>query len=144
MNTIITREVGSFDTGGAIQADGPRIRLNPRAALSIALAVHELGTNASKYGALSVPEGKVAVTWQIDRVGKEPTLTLTWRESGGPEVSPPTSKGFGSTLIERSIAYELEGEASLDYRPEGLVCVIAIPLRMLRPFVDERLGEAVG
>ncbi len=144
MNEVITQEIGSFDTGGAITAAGPRLRLNPRAALSIALVIHELGTNASKYGALSLPEGKVAVTWQADRSGTEPTITLRWLESGGPPVSPPSNKGFGSMLIESSIAYELEGRANLDYRPDGLVCVISIPLRMLRPFMDEHLNDAVG
>ena len=144
LNSVITQEVGSFDTGGAISVSGPRLRLNPRAALSIALVVHELGTNASKYGALSLPEGTVAVTWQVARSGSEPTIVLRWQELEGPVVSPPATKGFGSMLIESSIAYELEGQARLDYRRDGLVCVISMPLRMLRPFVDEQHGNAVG
>jgi two-component sensor histidine kinase len=138
MRTVIAQEVGSFDSGGAISTGGPRLRLNPRSALAIALVIHELGTNASKYGALSVPGGKVAVTWQAEG-GSEPAITLRWEESGGPGVSPPTSTGFGSMLIENSIAYELEGRTQLDYRREGLVCVIWMPLRMVRPFVDERV-----
>lgn len=144
MNAVVTQEVTSFDAGGAITARGPRLRLNPRAALSIALVIHELGTNASKYGALSAPEGKIAVTWQAERSGSEPTIVLRWEEAGGPKVSPPNSKGFGSMLIESSISYELEGQAHLDYRTDGLVCVISIPLRMLRPFVDEQQASAVA
>lgn len=144
MNAVITQEVSSFDNGGAITASGPRLRLNPRAALSIALVIHELGTNASKYGALSSPEGKISVTWQADRSGSEPTIALRWEESDGPTVSPPTSKGFGSMLIESSIAYELEGKAHLDFRRDGLVCVILMPLRMLRPFVDQQSRNTAG
>ena len=144
MNAVITQEVSSFDNGGAVTASGPRLRLNPRAALSIALVIHELGTNASKYGALSSPKGKISVTWQADRPGGEPTIALRWEELDGPAVSPPTSKGFGSMLIESSIAYELEGQARLDYRRDGLVCVISMPLRMLRPFVDQQSRNEAG
>ncbi len=138
IGTIVNQEIGTFETGGAIRTSGPSMRLNPRAALSVALAIHELGTNAAKYGALSVPEGKISMTWSIDRTGGEAAVTLRWEESGGPEVTEPENKGFGSMLIERSIAYELEGEATIDYRRDGLICVISIPLRMLRPFVAER------
>ena len=144
MSEVITQEVGSFDTGDAITVDGPRLRLNPRAALSLALVMHELGTNASKYGALSAPQGKIAVTWRADRNSAEPTITLEWEESGGPKVTPPTSKGFGSMLIESSIAYELEGQARLDYRSAGLVCTITMPIRMLRPFVGDQPNSAAG
>ncbi len=144
MNAIVTQETGSFDATGAFSVSGPRLRLNPRAALSIALVMHELGTNASKYGALSTPEGKIAVTWQVYRSGDEPTICLRWQESGGPPVSPPSEKGFGSMLIESSIAYELEGRAQLNYRPDGLVCIISMPLRMLRPFLDEPAEHGAG
>ena len=144
MGTVIDQEVKSFDPGGAIRASGPSIRLNPRAALSVALAIHELGTNAAKYGALASSGGTISLTWSIDRSGDQPMVVLRWQESGGPEVSIPENKGFGSMLIERSIAYELEGHAVLDYRREGLVCEIFVPFRMLRPFVAERVVEAAG
>ncbi len=146
-STIIRQEASTFDTGSAIQINGPAIRLNPKAALSFALAIHELGTNASKYGALSTSAGKVDVDWSIDRTGKEPRFMLRWKESGGPPVTPPEQRGFGSLLIERSITYELDGEATVDYRPEGLVCTIFAPLRTIRPFVaerDEGNGKAVS
>lgn len=136
--TIIRQETSTFDVGSAISTGGPVVRLNPKAALSFALAIHELGTNASKYGALSTPAGKVDVTWAIDQTGTEPRFMLCWTESGGPSVKRPEQRGFGSMLIERSIAYELDGETSVDYRPEGLVCTIFAPLRTIRPFVAER------
>jgi two-component sensor histidine kinase len=87
--------------------DGPEITLGPKAALSFALAMHELGTNAVKYGALSVPDGYVAVTWRRETVEGQPHLRFRWQEMGGPEVMPPTRHGFGSRLIERSLAQSL-------------------------------------
>ena len=137
IRTIVDQETRTFDTGGAIAASGPARRINPKAALSIALAMHELGTNASKYGALSAPGGRVAVDWRIEAEEAEPRLVLTWTESGGPPVQPPKERGFGSMLIERSIAYELDGEAAVDYRREGIVCRIAIPLRTIAPFASD-------
>jgi two-component sensor histidine kinase len=143
-STVIRQETSTFDTGNAIATEGPLIRLNPKAALSFALAIHELGTNASKYGALSTPAGKVRVAWSIERTGKEPRFMLCWKETGGPEVKQPEQRGFGSMLIERSIAYELDGEATVEYRPEGLVCTILAPLRTIRPFVTERAEGSSG
>ena len=106
---------------------GPPLRLPPRLALSIAMALHELGTNAVKYGALSREGGRVRITWTIER-GTEKILTLRWSESGGPPVTKPTRKGFGSRLIERSLARELAGEVTLNYEPGGVVCTIKAPV----------------
>ena len=136
LSTVVRQEAGSFDMGGSIKVEGPSVRLSPKAALSFALAVHELGTNASKYGALSSTQGNVRVTWDIDRTGDEPRLDLRWQEFDGPEVRPPTAKGFGSLLLERSIAYELQGDAEVQYLKEGVLCTISAPLRTIRPFVD--------
>ncbi len=139
VSTVVRQETQSFDAGGsAIRAAGPSLRLNPKAALAITLAMHELGTNASKYGSLSSPHGVVDITWSVDRSGTEPTLILRWQESQGPEVKEPDHRGFGSMLIERSIAYELDGNATVEYRKEGLVCTIAVPLRTIRPFVADQ------
>jgi two-component sensor histidine kinase len=92
------------------------------------MAVHELATNAAKYGALSVPGGHVSITWTL--TFDEPRhMTLCWQEHGGPPVVPPMRKGFGTRLIERSLAHELAGEAILAYVPTGLVCTIKAPLR---------------
>jgi PAS domain S-box-containing protein len=134
IGTILREEMANFDPGKAIALEGPGVRLSPKAALSFALVAHELGTNASKYGALSSPGGKVTIRWHVDRSGDEPSFVLQWHESGGPPVVPPNDRGFGSMLIERSIAYELDGNAKLDYRPDGLVCTIIAPLRTVRPF----------
>jgi two-component sensor histidine kinase/CHASE1-domain containing sensor protein len=137
IGTIIAQESVNFDAADAIRSSGPRIRLNPKAALSFALAAHELGTNALKYGALSAPNGRVDVDWSVERVEDEPRFVLCWKESGGPPVEPPTRQGFGSMLIERSIAYELDGKATVDYRREGFTCTISAPMSAIRPFAQE-------
>jgi PAS domain S-box-containing protein len=106
---------------------GPRLRLAPRLALSIAMALHELGTNAVKYGALSREGGKVTISWTVQRK-PDLHLSLRWSEAGGPPVKPPTRRGFGSRLIERSLARELAGTVELIYEPEGVVCTIEAPV----------------
>jgi PAS domain S-box-containing protein len=106
---------------------GPALRLPPRLALSIAMALHELGTNAVKYGSLSQEGGTVNITWSVQRE-KEIRLFLRWTETGGPPVTPPTRTGFGSRLIERSLARELAGEVHLLFAPTGVVCTIEAPV----------------
>jgi PAS domain S-box-containing protein len=106
---------------------GPALRLPPRLALSIAMALHELGTNAVKYGALSTEGGCVEISWTVRREA-EAHLFLRWAESGGPLVKKPTRTGFGSRLIERSLARELAGEVTLTYEPSGVVCTINAPV----------------
>jgi PAS domain S-box-containing protein len=120
----------------AIRADsvslsGPATYLRPRQVMTMMLVMHELAVNAAKYGALSHQNGHVTIGWAIDRQGPERALHLRWIESGGPLVRPPERTGFGTTLIERSIAHELDGRATLDYRPAGLVCELQFPLRGL-------------
>jgi PAS domain S-box-containing protein len=108
---------------------GPRLLVGPKQALTLSLVIHELIANAAKYGALSVPTGRLEVRWQIE---PNRSLRLTWREQDGPPVAPPTRRGFGSQLIEFNIAHEFGGEAVFDYRPEGVQCVLTIPLRAQR------------
>jgi PAS domain S-box-containing protein len=103
---------------------GADARLGARAAQTLSLALHELTTNAAKHGALSVPEGRVEIQSAIN--GQE--LRLTWTETGGPEVRLPSSQGFGSVIVERSIAHELGGDAELQFEPSGLRCEMRIPL----------------
>jgi PAS domain S-box-containing protein len=110
-----------------IEIEGPRLRLIPRTALAIAMAIHELATNAAKYGALSVPSGCVFITWTITS-GSVPHLELRWQERDGPPVSPPTRRGFGTRLIERSLATDVGGDVQLTYEPAGVVCVMNVPL----------------
>ena len=106
---------------------GPRVLLAPRAALAIAMALHELGTNALKYGALSNDAGRVRLTWSV--TGEAPRmLRIDWREEGGPAVAPPSRRGFGSVLLERSLAHDLDGKVTTDFHKDGLVCVIEAPL----------------
>ncbi|WP_243692174.1 HWE histidine kinase domain-containing protein [Caulobacter sp. BK020] len=107
---------------------GPPVALTPNAALALSMVFHELGTNAGKYGALSLPGGAVTVVWHVDP-GAPHRLTLHWEERGGPPVSPPARKGFGSRLIAATLKSDLAGEARVDYRPSGLVCVLTLSLR---------------
>ena len=106
---------------------GPPVRLPPRVVLAMSLALHELATNAAKYGALSEPEGRVAITWALCD-GDPPRFALHWQERGGPPVTAPAQKGFGSRLIEGVLAAELNGEVALAYEPAGLVCTVEAPL----------------
>jgi two-component sensor histidine kinase len=114
-------------SGGRCDIDGPRVRLTPSMALALSMAVHELATNAAKYGSLSVPTGHVSISWTT-MPGEPRRLALVWRERGGPPVAPPTRRGFGTRLIERSLAQELAGDVSLAYVPTGVVCTIKAPL----------------
>ncbi len=103
---------------------GPSIRLSPRTALSLSMALHELATNAVKYGALSAPGGRILISWDLAPGSGAERLDLIWSEGGGPPVKPPTQRGFGSRLIERGLAAELSGEASIRFEPDGVVCHI--------------------
>ena len=111
-----------------VEMRGPELRLLPRVALALSMALQELATNAVKYGALSSPQGRVLVAWSVEEAGPSPRLCLRWEESGGPAVQPPTHQGFGSRLIERSLARELNGEARIEFRPDGVVCSVSAPL----------------
>ena len=121
-----------FETGG------PDVRLTPKMALALTLALHELATNAAKYGALSAPSGRIAITWRV-QADDPPHLILRWQERGGPLVSPPEQKGFGSRLIERSLALELGGDVKITYDLAGVVCEVKAPLVDER---DEHVGKA--
>jgi two-component sensor histidine kinase len=109
-----------------IHVSGPDVALEPRQALSLALAVHELATNATKYGALSNQNGAINISWSNGDAA-HPGFQFLWDETGGPVVSPPTSKGFGSRLIERILAGDFGGEVEMQYRPEGLKCELRSP-----------------
>jgi two-component sensor histidine kinase len=103
---------------------GTAIDVPPKHALALSLALHELATNAIKYGALSRPEGHVTVRWGV----QHGSLHLNWEESGGPPVAPPTQKGFGSRLLEQLIAHDLDGDTKLDFDVSGLRCSITAAL----------------
>jgi two-component sensor histidine kinase len=103
---------------------GPAIRLRPEASVSFLMTCHELATNAAKYGALSVPDGQVDVSWTV----QDDQLTFDWCESGGPAVAPPTRRGFGTDLITRGFARDVDGEASLDLAADGARYRLVAPL----------------
>jgi len=108
--------------------EGPDFELWPKAALALGMAFHELATNAAKYGALSKPTGQVRVMWDFLRSSEPTALRLRWAETGGPPVKKTGHKGFGSTVIERGLSLELDGEIRLDLDPGGVICTIEIPL----------------
>ena len=111
-----------------ISFSGEDFRIRPKSAVAVSIALHELGTNAVKYGALSSERGSVAVRWTITG-GR---FRLTWEEIGGPAVHPPTRKGFGSRMIERALAVELQGTVKIDYRSSGVVCTVDAPLDVIQ------------
>ncbi len=117
--------MGAAAPSVVIAADAP-VLLRPKAALAFSLAVHELATNAAKYGALSVPGGRVVVDWHAEQRDGQ-VLVLHWCETGGPAVAEPTQRGFGLTLIETSLAYELGGTVQLCFPAAGLTCTVVVP-----------------
>ncbi len=110
-----------------VSVNGPPVELTPKQGLGLALILHELATNASKYGSLSNQSGTLRIDWEIIEGAEGEEIALTWQESGGPTVSPPEQKGFGTKLIERASSYELDGSAELFYERDGLIVKIAFP-----------------
>jgi PAS domain S-box-containing protein len=124
LSTIATQELAPYSEKDErrVRIDGPQILLEPNAAQAIAIALHELATNAAKYGALSAPNGQVGLTWLHEADGR---LTLRWNEMDGPAVKRPTHRGFGTRILEGMIG-QLKGKALFDWRAEGLVCEITL------------------
>jgi PAS domain S-box-containing protein len=124
LSTIVSQELAPYSASGGdrMRIDGPQMLLEPTAAHAVAIALHELATNAAKYGALSVAGGKVDLKWSQEPDGQ---LKLRWTETGGPPVQAPTRKGFGTRISQQMIT-QLKGTAHFDWRPEGLVCEIAL------------------
>ncbi|MGV8921857.1 MAG: chemotaxis protein CheB [Thermomonas sp.] len=130
LREIVASELAPYEHDGHSRVDitGDDLQLEPKTALALAMAMHELATNASKYGALSVAAGRVAVDWDTRSAEDGTRLRLRWREYGGPPVDPPNRTGFGSRLITDGLTMELDGEATLAFKPDGVVCCIDIPL----------------
>lgn len=127
IQALIDAEAAAFvDEGERIVTQGEPVFLNPNAYSTLALVIHELVTNSNKYGALSSQGGQVTLGWRRNPAGD---LLLEWSEAGGPPVAPPTRKGFGTTIIERSVPYDLGGGAQIDYDPEGVRALFRIPAR---------------
>lgn len=129
------------DGSGAIEASGAPVRLGSDQATALSLALHELATNAHKYGALSVPGGRATIRWGIGRDPGGDVFRLDWAESGGPAVAPPARRGFGSSLIQDALAQALGGEAKLTYPPEGVRFAVVSPASRLGAG-DPDLAEA--
>jgi len=125
LRAILADAVGMFhaEDPERFRLEGPLVRFNPSTSLTLGMVLHELATNAAKYGALSTAAGKIVVTWAVSPAG----LELTWSERGGPPVLPPSRSGFGSILIKRLLEAGFSGKASFDYRPEGLQVRIELP-----------------
>jgi two-component sensor histidine kinase len=115
---IIRLEFEAFSD--RVKAVGPDVMLNPRVAQTFALLVHELATNATKYGALSRPDGQVAIHWSIEGAGAEARFKFQWQERHGPPVSPPTHQGFGRIVLEKAVAQDFGEEPTIRFEPEGL------------------------
>jgi PAS domain S-box-containing protein len=134
LSGLIGEELAPFATRESrVTVTGPKIQLTPATAQTLALALHELATNAAKYGALSALDGRVTVDWKL----MHDTLELEWTENAGPRVQKPASRGFGTRSVIASIETQLGGRASFDWRPEGLLCQLTVPLTEQPALQDE-------
>jgi two-component sensor histidine kinase len=129
LGELIRSQLGGYLEGSANQVsiEGPSIALKPEAAQNLGLALHELAVNAAEFGALSVPSGRVSITWSQRDGGDDNSVELDWQERLGPKVKIRRRKGFGSMVIERNLARALDAEVNLDFDPSGLRCHIVIP-----------------
>lgn len=130
LETLVRRQLGHFQSllDLRIVLNGPVIRLGEAVAQTLGLVIHELATNAGKYGSLSAREGRIGIEWRIE--GEH--LVLSWQEAGGPPVAAPSRKGFGSLVVERMVRQSLEADVRLDYAPEGFSWRLRCPLTRLR------------
>jgi len=127
LHSLATQELLPYcgEREGRVRIDGPAVMLEPNAAQTIAISLHELATNAAKYGSLSAANGRVEIAWSRTADGR---LSLRWIESGGPTIAPPTHRGFGTRVMENIIVGQLKGEVHFDWRDQGLACEIALLL----------------
>jgi two-component sensor histidine kinase len=130
LGDVLEAELAPYKSDGLTRwtASGPTVQLPPKTALALGMAFHELATNAAKFGALSTPAGHIDVNWLRQKADVGSRLRLSWVESGGPIVEKPLHQGFGSRLIARGLAFELDGEVQVDYVPTGMRCVVDAPL----------------
>ncbi|NQX94295.1 MAG: CHASE domain-containing protein [Erythrobacter sp.] len=133
LRSVLEAELQHFRAGGGhvIGIDGPPVELAPNDALSFGLAIHELATNAAKYGSLSVPDGRVSIYWELV---EDQMAQVEWREREGPAVKSERRRGFGTELIEKIVAHELKQPVQLEFAREGVRCVMRVPVRQRRDF----------
>ncbi|MFZ5729115.1 MAG: CHASE domain-containing protein [Pseudomonadota bacterium] len=133
------------EASGRLDADGPPVWLAPNTAVALGMAIHELTTNAVKYGALSTAAGRVLLRWELEEIDPETDrLSILWREEGGPAVTPPSRKGFGSRLIVGGLAHQLDGEVRLDFPTDGVQCEIVFRVPRSPDPAMLPVGEAAG
>jgi PAS domain S-box-containing protein len=142
---LIDEELAPYSTGEQIELRGAEVQLQPATAQTVALALHELVTNSAKYGALSTQTGRLSVRWELT----SGVLSIVWTETGGPAVGIPASRGFGTRSVIASIESQLGGKAEFDWRPEGLVCRLSVPLSPRQVAADpapprEAMSEGTG
>jgi two-component sensor histidine kinase/integral membrane sensor domain MASE1 len=129
LTDLIRRQLAPYTTDANTQLGGPEVMLTAAETQAVAMVIHELVTNAAKYGALSSPDGRVSVSWDRTGTGVATILTITWRELGGPPVAAPVQCGYGSSLIRDLIPHELGGTVDLKFASDGACCKIEIPLK---------------
>jgi two-component sensor histidine kinase/CHASE3 domain sensor protein len=145
LRELVMGQLGHYvdHRSAAITLDGPRLRVQPEAAQHIGLAMHELATNAAKYGALSSPEGHVTITWDVEQDQRgDAVCHIRWRESGGPPVQPPARRGFGHVVIERTVARALGGSVILEFPPDGVCWTLTFPAEMVTAMVPSAAASA--
>jgi two-component system CheB/CheR fusion protein len=130
LREILMEELRPFLSGETVNVEltGPAILVQPRTALALGMAAHELTTNAVKFGALSSPDGTVDISWTVGENARGPELVLKWVERNGPPVTRPARRGFGMALIERAFAHDVDGEAEVKFLPQGVVATLRAPL----------------
>lgn len=130
LSELLHKELGAFDDGseGRIVVSGPPVELSAQLAVSLGMALHELATNAARFGALSVGGGRVSATWRVTLEAERRTLDFDWVESGGPPVRPPQRKGFGARLLEIVLPRQIRAQTNIDYAPEGVRVHYTVPL----------------
>jgi two-component system CheB/CheR fusion protein len=135
LRNLVETELKPYESRDrGLRVEGPDLVLTPKAGLSLAMAIHELASNAAKYGSLSDPKGKLAVSWAMTE-GPDRRLRLSWTETDGPPVrKPPSQTGFGTTLIERSLSFEFDAQVQRSFASSGVVCIIDLPF-------DTSVGE---
>jgi two-component system CheB/CheR fusion protein len=146
LNTLIRRELEAHGAreGEQFTLEGPQILVSARAVQSLGMAFHELATNAIKYGALSVPGGRIAVRWRVDDVDGAEGIVLEWRETGMDIREPPKRRGFGSEIVQEGLSYMLGGTSDLAFPREGAKCIMRFPLSSIVSARDPIAGEPLG
>ncbi|WP_407945139.1 sensor histidine kinase [Oryzicola mucosus] len=129
LEDLLKGELAHYDDSGRVRLDGPAVSLNADQAVPLGMAIHELATNSSKYGALSGPAGVLDVEWSTTNDEGNERLSFFWRERGGPPVEAPSRKGFGSILFERVLAVQLEAKIDMQFLPAGLQIALSLPLK---------------